>query len=891
MSVKRRAFVFAALTVVFLAVTVCTLTGLYLILPGYAKSVIFPEVANELGISRFTCGVRRIGLTGADFGPITIGDRNNEALSIGAARIDYSLTGLLAKRIDRISLSGVELACEIENGKVGFPGFDLEAFLAKARQTRDNKNRNRNSTFRIGKLEIRNAAVAFKWNKKNLMLPVDIGITPGDSGFDKVHCVAGLCPMGQKFECVSYIDFNSKSISLGIAARDFRLESFSEFYESAPGLALSGEADLNGDVRVKLDPFRVDALNASLEVRKYIGEYGGVKFADRDAALTLNIIGQAKDGFYIAADSLSMISPMPVRADFVCSLSDNWDFSGDVSATFKKFGGSRLLPFSIRKPFAFSEKFRAERKKGTWSFAIGGPETSDKKLEIGINGWTIAAGFPKIEFNGNRKLSKGAVKTNLVLKDVAATSDSVEIVIPKLSVISETKFDSEKIPHTSFKTAAKDALFTAGTTKVEIPAVSFSGTVKQRLKGLVKIDGAEVSRPGMKFERVDAHLPVQWPLDGPGPKGEIKAAGVLVKNSDIGPVAGEAWQAGTGIGFDMIHRSLVVPGFDLNLKGEVKTEPELSVGVDYSAGHTGEIDPGVLFAGGKGVSVNGDFELEGKLAYGKSGGSCSLSLEFENGSVQIPEKGAAFDGTGISLYFPDLFELRGAPKQRFSFDRASFGSITLDSGEIEFQIESAKSIFIEKVGISWCGGSVFTQAFRIKPGVDDYDLVLYCDRLNFAAILEQMGVGSVSGKGSVNGRIPVRYANGKVFFNDGFLFSTPGDGCKISVAGMEDLTAGIPEGTLEYAQIDLAREALKDFEYKWAKLSMDSEGEDLNMRLQFDGKPANPLPFKFDRDLGRFARMRAGGKKSHFQGIQLDVNIAMPLNEILRYKNFIKLIR
>jgi hypothetical protein len=92
-------------------------------------------------------------------------------------------------------------------------------------------------------------------------------------------------------------------------------------------------------------------------------------------------------------------------------------------------------------------------------------------------------------------------------------------------------------------------------------------------------------------------------------------------------------------------------------------------------------------------------------------------------------------------------------------------------------------------------------------------------------------------------------------------------------------------------QLEIAREALKDYNFEWAKLTISTEGEDMLLKLQLDGKPARTLPFAFRKDIGSFARVdgQAGGSK--FQGIRLDVNFRLPLNKILQYKSIIQMMR
>jgi hypothetical protein len=160
---------------------------------------------------------------------------------------------------------------------------------------------------------------------------------------------------------------------------------------------------------------------------------------------------------------------------------------------------------------------------------------------------------------------------------------------------------------------------------------------------------------------------------------------------------------------------------------------------------------------------------------------------------------------------------------------------------------------------------VDSGSLRITAGKQDYNMTLYCQRLELSRILEQLGSVNARGTGTVNGRIPIAYSSGVIRFDDGFLFSTPGETGRIQLSGTEVLTRGIPAGTPQFAQVDLAREALKDYAYSWAKLGLASEGEDFVMRLQFDGKPANPLPFIYKKEIGSFIRVEAGRKDRFFR--------------------------
>jgi hypothetical protein len=161
--------------------------------------------------------------------------------------------------------------------------------------------------------------------------------------------------------------------------------------------------------------------------------------------------------------------------------------------------------------------------------------------------------------------------------------------------------------------------------------------------------------------------------------------------------------------------------------------------------------------------------------------------------------------------------------------------------------------------------------------------------VELAQALGQLGMTQARGGGTANGRIPVRWAGGALTFDNGFLYSTPGEKAVLRIEGTEILTAGVPPGTPQFGQLDLASEALKDFAYEWAKVTMNTEGRELVVSLQLDGKPEKALPFVYDRDFGGFARVTASSPGSVFQGIRLDVNFRLPLDQLLQYRQLLEL--
>ena len=241
------------------------------------------------------------------------------------------------------------------------------------------------------------------------------------------------------------------------------------------------------------------------------------------------------------------------------------------------------------------------------------------------------------------------------------------------------------------------------------------------------------------------------------------------------------------------------------------------------------------------------------------------------------------EGIDLAVHLADLFELKSAPQQRLKIERLVLGNLVADRLKVDFQLENPQTLFIEKAGLDWCQGRVNAAALRIHSGKPDYRLTFYCDRLNLAQLLKQLGAAEASGSGSVNGRVPISWVNRRLTFDNGFLYSTPGQNGTIRLTGTQALLAGLPPGTPQHTQLDIATEALKDYSYQWAKLHLQSEGDILLLKLQLDGRPNRLLPFVYDQTLGQFKRISGTGQ-AEFKGISIDLNFRSPLNEIIHYK-------
>jgi hypothetical protein len=249
-------------------------------------------------------------------------------------------------------------------------------------------------------------------------------------------------------------------------------------------------------------------------------------------------------------------------------------------------------------------------------------------------------------------------------------------------------------------------------------------------------------------------------------------------------------------------------------------------------------------------------------------------------NVFIPDKKLEVRGIDLGFEIPEIATLKSAPGQTLSFKSVKYDRIETGSGLVTFRMEAPDTWQLENAHLNWCNGHIRLSGITYRPGQTKTEAVLYCDRLELPVFLTQIGLGQINGSGSINGTIPVVLvqktdASGEskidnIYFDDAFLFSTPGEDGVIK--GEVDEALMDPESGIE---MELSRDALKDFTYSWVRMRMQSIGpdrENLKLELQLDGRPNRALYYKFDENTASFMK---SATPYNFQGIRLDTNINM----------------
>ena len=286
-----------------------------------------------------------------------------------------------------------------------------------------------------------------------------------------------------------------------------------------------------------------------------------------------------------------------------------------------------------------------------------------------------------------------------------------------------------------------------------------------------------------------------------------------------------------------------------------------------------------------GWTATGGIETAVSAKFARGNLSTSASVKLKEISASNEEAGVSVEKVGMNFTLIDCLALRSLPSQKIEFSNLKAGDFRLENGAVTFQVESGKSVLVERVELGWCDGKVDVNAFRIMlDNPENIDATLYCDRLNVAQLLNQINVAQAKGKGNVSGRIPAHYANGEITIKDGFLYSTPGVGGNLALTDFMGPLASLPTTI----QLDITREALKDFNYDWIKLNLNSKGNDLLLGVSMKGAPAKLMPFAYDKANGGLRKSEKSNNMARFQGITFNLNFKLPANQLIKAGRNIK---
>jgi len=921
--VKRNPLVFVFLFFFFLAAAGFFSYSYFL--PRYIEKHVIPDLGGLLS-SSVTGKVYRIGFSNAVLGDIVVGDSQNVAGRIGSIHAVYTPSSLLAKKLDNITVNGLTLNLVLSDDKILVPGIDLEKF---ARTKMDQKGQPPNSgiklPFGLESFQVINGLINIHYRKQLIPVPFALEISreeKGDpDGLPAYLLNMQIIPPGSESTLTGTLDLGSNTGNIAIAADSLDLNCFGVLFREIQKTMQFGPASLSGKAKFKIMPFQLESAEIDGELASFYLRNVPVTFgisrenAENIVPLHLKLKSQGKH--WDVAVQGAIMEPLAGIIDLNGSLVQNNESlraSGKILFRLVDPPPSRNSEhqYLIIKgnPELTGNFFIDLTSSGIWQAKLESDsiEKKDSKAEpfrIQYGGNILETNTPAIAIHGKGFAESHEVRAELDLSDIhALLENNTEIKTPKakveVSVSQKRESEQESLTSGSFAVSLPDTQFNNNglTGKGEIilegtiPSQVIVNMRPLRAAGKISIgNGAlEEQASSLKIGPLDGQIPWHWPLSGQETTGKIKAAQISWENNEVGSFSADIRLRDAVYIIDGRYASSLVKGIVTDVSGKAAiadsgVHASLSLHTaptPFSSLHLGRIDPALnnSYLAGK-LGLDGSFRLDAKGLQG------ALSVNLQNGRFENPEKKYEVDGIAFALQLPFLPDLRSPPAQSILFEKASFGNLIFEKGKILWQLESGNTLFIEEGVVRWSGGRVFTNAVRISPDMKQFIVTIFCDRLILADILRQFGITNAEGEGTVSGRIPLQVDKGTIRFEDGFLYSSPGQGGSVKVAAFDLLSAGIPKNTPQFAQVDFAAEALRNFTYNWVKLLLNSEGDDLIMQMQMDGKPLQSLPFTYDTQTGLLQRLEDSSKGID-QPIRLDVNFRLPLNRFLGYSGKFK---
>jgi hypothetical protein len=244
------------------------------------------------------------------------------------------------------------------------------------------------------------------------------------------------------------------------------------------------------------------------------------------------------------------------------------------------------------------------------------------------------------------------------------------------------------------------------------------------------------------------------------------------------------------------------------------------------------------------AQITGTFAIDGVVKFDGAHLDPHLTAKVGGAAVSSVSYDFALEGIDGSLEINSLTPLQTPGSQRLAVKKMRFGKLEMVDGQTQFRAESADSIFIEKVEFGWCGGRVFSNAFRIDPAHPLLDATVYADGLKVPEVLKQLPkIGDdVTGTGSLYGRLPVKISAKGAEFGDGFLYATPGVE-KLSLGSGGDTVAALVAdqaaklGPQVQATLrERVKAAMRQLNYDMLRLDLRNDRDGLVAAVKVHGK-------------------------------------------------------
>lgn len=696
-----------------------------------------PRLAERAALA----ALRARGVEGAKLEIVSLGPSGAElrdlalppAISVGHIAVDYSLAGLLARRVDRLEVS--DAALEVVFTPRGPSLGPLDGLLAARGAP------GAGAAWGVRELTVRGARV----RAGDFELQVEAVLRSEDAGGARAEAKLALRQAG--------VDAGAAQLELR-ADRPFeRIGSLAE---------LADALELHGRLELSLRPFDAEGLGRGI--------------AAQGAAVLSHADGRG---------SLSLPGGMELRAA---------SLAAPLRARLPGLGGADALWLRVARDSAaalrWSRDPAAPLAQGAWR----GDLDVDARAEAGSAGAPAAELSVRAHaaLEGSREEMRVRVPECAMLSVSRLRLRGLELSAPTalcvktaaaplvvgLGAAPRASFDAELATARPLRLrGAKAEVFSA-----EAVRVALRGEAAERaLRAHVAVSSRRPRLPGALAAAdalaADAELTRQDGLLRAD--GTLHAGGLRFARSGrafAAPLDADARfsLAGGALRFELDGRhaaSLEISGkgrHDFATgRGQIALElAPLRFGAEAPA-------PAELFPPLAGFiqSARGGLSAKAQLAWPASPlGTLELSLD------GLALKGADFDVRGLSgvVRFDDLHPLRTAPSQFLTFERLASG-LELASGGVAFTLAPDGHLDVHAAEGLWAGGWVRARG-RIDPGESEHRFALELNGIPLGQLAQLADVEGLSASGHLLGEVPIRVSQGRVFLDGARLEAEPEGG-------------------------------------------------------------------------------------------------------------------
>ena len=231
--------------------------------------------------------------------------------------------------------------------------------------------------------------------------------------------------------------------------------------------------------------------------------------------------------------------------------------------------------------------------------------------------------------------------------------------------------------------------------------------------------------------------------------------------------------------------------------------------------------------GAKLSAATGELDAQGTFAWTADGVT-------SNGAFNVKDLGAKAPfgqivGTNGNVVFSSLVPLETKDTQTINIKMLDAG-LPLPDGVIKFKLEPQGRLVVQRANWPLMGGSIGLSAALIDFTRAQNSATLAVDGIDLKQLLVMLDIDGLSGTGTLDGRIPVRFEGDHQYVEGGKLAARAPGGTLIYKSATADAAAGAGE------QSKILFQALDNFQYQALDGTLDGDlAGDLSLKVHLKG--------------------------------------------------------